>query len=303
MNSLIVSLIFTAFLYSSVQAQDCNVGNPCNVSGVFIPTRGYQCIQMGASVVCTCPGGVETNRPCRLCDRSDPAKSACSNQTGNLIMCLEGNFFGTSAYACLCNDGTPNGVLTADANCDTTVTLTTSSTTTLAPGSIVCANGGVLVNGNCHCPSGYTGTLCASKTDANLCDRIVCKAGVCAIRNINKPYEGVCLCPYGTWGEYCELTGTLGFCSANSCSNGGACQENVVGTTRHAYCRCPAGYNGVKCENRYFICPDVGQFADPTMFAQGKYFVCTMVGGAYRIEQRSCAKGLRYNANLIRCTY
>jgi len=35
--------------------------------------------------------------------------------------------------------------------------------------------------------------------------------------------------------------------------NGGACKENVIGATRHAYCHCPAGYNGAKCENRTYL--------------------------------------------------
>ena len=44
--------------------------------------------------------------------------------------------------------------------------------------------------------------------DVNLCERIACKNdGVCGIRNYNGPYEGVCLCRYGTFGEYCELNG------------------------------------------------------------------------------------------------
>jgi hypothetical protein len=45
----------------------------------------------------------------------------------------------------------------------------------------------------------------------------------------------------------------LGFCSSSSCLNGAACLENVVGITRHAYCHCSAGYNGVKCDNRIYI--------------------------------------------------
>jgi hypothetical protein len=72
----------------------------------------------------------------------------------------------------------------------------------------------------------------------------------------------------------------------------------------------------------YFICPGVGKFADPTLFPQGKYFDCTNVGGsktrrkkflfykvflflliAIQIQQKSCPRGLRFNANANICTY
>ncbi len=105
--------------------------------------------------------------------------------------------------------------------------------------------------------------------DDQLCTRIVClNRGVCAVRNPDGPYKSVCLCPYGTSGDYCQLIGknslfrkifhnkrkfklgTLGFCSPGLCLNNAACEENVIGSTRHAYCECPPGYNGNKCENR-----------------------------------------------------
>lgn len=44
--------------------------------------------------------------------------------------------------------------------------------------------------------------------DTQVCDRIICQnGGVCAYRNPNGPTESVCLCRYGTFGEYCQLTG------------------------------------------------------------------------------------------------
>jgi len=85
--------------------------------------------------------------------------------------------------------------------------------------------------------------------------------------------------------------------------NGAACQENVVGTTRHAYCDCPPGYNGIKCETRYFTCIAGGRFADSFMQEQGKYFECTQLSnGSYRLERKSCSKGLRFNASKNTCT-
>jgi hypothetical protein len=109
--------------------------------------------------------------------------------------------------------------------------------------------------------------------DAQLCERIVCQnRGVCAIRNPDGPTKSVCLCRYGTSGDYCELTGekfnlpktfflyykklklgTLGYCEAGFCMNNAACEEIIIGSTRHAYCVCPPGYNGIKCEYRKLI--------------------------------------------------
>lgn len=45
-------------------------------------------------------------------------------------------------------------------------------------------------------------------SDIQLCERIVClNQGVCANRNPSGPAESVCLCRYGTTGDYCQLIG------------------------------------------------------------------------------------------------
>ncbi len=72
----------------------------------------------------------------------------------------------------------------------------------------------------------------------------------------------------------------------------------------------------------YFICPSIGKFIDTLMSQQGKYFECTLLNGcklmkkffcimlsifflsiAYQLEQKSCPKGLRFNASRNTCTY
>ncbi|CAF1328137.1 unnamed protein product [Adineta steineri] len=109
-------------------------------------------------------------------------------------------------------------------------------------------------------------------------------------------YDGsICHCPLGTWGDYCELNGTLGFCSARHCSNGGFCRENIINTTVFVYCQCQPGYRGTKCETNYFTCYTVGNFSDTDMHEQGKYFECKMISGLLRIERKSCPKGLRFD--------
>ncbi|CAF3404545.1 unnamed protein product [Rotaria sp. Silwood1] len=205
--------------------------------------------------------------------------------------------------------------LTADPDCNLAVTLTSTPVSTLAPqtspvtnGTALtttpspCQNGGVSVNGACKCPSGYNGTNCQLKQDADLCRNIRCRNyGVCAIRKPNVLYEAVCLCRANFSGEYCEQQGTPGYCSTSSCMNGAACREEVIGATRTAYCDCPLGYRGVKCENRYFTCNrGAGTFLDDEMHEQGKYFVCQ--NGTLRLEQRSCPKGLRFNLGTQACT-
>jgi hypothetical protein len=78
--------------------------------------------------------------------------------------------------------------------------------------------------------------------------------------------------------------------------NGAQCKENVIGASRHAYCDCLPGYNGIKCENRmcliiyfldeiilfytaYFKCTLPGKFIDSFMDEQGKYYECTLLNG------------------------
>ncbi|CAF0807806.1 unnamed protein product [Adineta steineri] len=319
MKTLIIIFVF-CLIFSYVSAQACNA-NPCQLGGYYSETNGYRCFELGGgSALCTCPGSAyEINQPCRLCNRPNPANNVCRSNKGQPFYCLENNDCGTS-YACLCMDTTTgNAVLTTDADCDTRVPLTCSSTTSPS-GPSPCLNGGVYTGGICHCPSGYSGTICQDKSDYNLCEKVRCKNnGVCATQNPNGPYEAVCLCRYGTWGEYCELTGkhffaillsnynctigTLGFCSGSLCSNGGACRENVISSTRHAYCQCAPGYKGTKCETNYFTCYTTGTFIDADMHEQGKYFECKLVSAVLRIERKSCPKGLRYNESAKLCMY
>ncbi|CAF1411836.1 unnamed protein product [Adineta steineri] len=301
---IFIIIIVICLIFSYASAQGCSA-NVCDLGPYFSETNGYRCYDLGGnSALCTCPGGAyEINQPCRLCNRQDPANNVCRNTNGKLLACLETDDCGTS-YACLCTANTTDGTaLTTDADCVTTNALTCSSTTNPSTPS-PCLSGGVFTGGICHCPSGYSGAFCQDKNDYNLCERVRCKNnGVYAIQNPNGPYECVCLCQYGTWGDYCELNGTLGFCSASSCLNGGACRENVIGSIRFAYCQCAPGYRGTKCETNYFTCPTAGSFPDTDMHEQGKYFECKIVSGSFRIERKSCPKGLRFNTTSQLCMY
>jgi hypothetical protein len=59
----IINYIYTIlFIYFFL---DCKIGNPCDLNTYRAPSRGFQCIQKDANTtVCTCPGGLEENKPC-----------------------------------------------------------------------------------------------------------------------------------------------------------------------------------------------------------------------------------------------
>ncbi|CAF1270825.1 unnamed protein product [Rotaria sp. Silwood1] len=307
MKAMIIIFIFTGLLYFSAQALNCD-DNPCELGGYFIQNRGYQCLQVNTVVFCTCPNGqFEVDRPCRICNRTNPANNPCI-VSSNFLACLETNDYGTT-FACLCM-GPLGPAVTTSANCDLSITLTSTaiitftSTTTVAPVTLsTCFNGGYFIDNDCHCPSGFGGIYCEQSFESQLCERIVCQnRGVCAIRNLNGPYESICFCRYGTSGDYCELNGTLGFCTPNLCMNDAPCQETLIGSTRHAYCNCLPGYNGTKCENQYFKCTSNGIFLDNFMSNQGKYFECTQSNDSFQLERKSCPKGLRFNTDKTTCT-
>ncbi|CAF4421249.1 unnamed protein product, partial [Adineta steineri] len=65
----------------------------------------------------------------------------------------------------------------------------------------------------------------------------------------------------------------------NFCLNNSPCKENIIGSTRHAYCDCQPGFNGLKCQNQYFQCTSNGKFIDSFLNDQSKYFECTHVNG------------------------
>ena len=63
---------------------------------------------------------------------------------------------------------------------------------------VVCLNGGACDgDGNCICPSGYTGEHCETNVSSNPCAGITCQNGGTCV-------NGVCNCPTGYTGTYCQ---------------------------------------------------------------------------------------------------
>jgi len=163
-----------------------------------------------------------------------------------------------------------------------------------------CMNQGVCLGGICICPVGTTGPQCETINTNSLCD-ITCKnGGVC---NILSTTYSTCWCLLGFHGDYCQRQSAGSKCGQAAgqvqCFNGGTCYENSPGASIFAYCICPPGYTGRRCETEYFRCPQTGTFADPLNCAQGNYFLCN---NNVRIAG-TCPKGLRFNLMKMSCDY
>ena len=86
---------------------------------------------------------------------------------------------------------------------------------------------GLVPNGTCNCPNGYTGDNCEIQ---NLCYNKVCSGyGTCD--------GGVCTCDGGWLGDNCEIQD---LCYNKDCSGYGTCEQGV--------CQCDAGWVGDNCE-------------------------------------------------------
>lgn len=77
------------------------------------------------------------------------------------------------------------------------------------------------------------------------CDRYnYCASNPCTApkfcHNTNSTFE--CLCPNGLTGNDCST------CDPQFCLNGGTCATKTYGSRLVAFCTCPAGYRGRRCE-------------------------------------------------------
>lgn len=96
----------------------------------------------------------------------------------------------------------------------------------------VCLNGGACQDGNCICPSGYTGVNCELTIQTDPCQGISCLNGGTCI-------NGTCDCPPGFTGPNCATVVNNNPCQGIICYNGGNCANGV--------CNCPTGFTGSDC--------------------------------------------------------
>ena len=121
-----------------------------------------------------------------------------------------------------------------------------------------------VVEYNCECPTGYSGTNC--EEDINECDTNPCQNGAaCTETDGTTLTVGVynCECPTGYSGINCEED--INECDTNPCFNGGTCTETTDdGTTLTVgvyCCTCPTGWEGTNCETDINECnPDPCQY-------------------------------------------
>ncbi|XP_014254813.1 cubilin-like [Cimex lectularius] len=115
----------------------------------------------------------------------------------------------------------------------------------------------------CQCPSGYVGTGmgvngCVEDSSAvDGCSSMPCKnGGRCRPEPVGGNYT--CFCKPQFSGKNCELKHTS--CTTNPCQNGGTCEATNYFQSGF-WCRCPAGYSGLFCEQINNDC--LGTFNTP----------------------------------------
>nr|XP_043900380.1 sushi, nidogen and EGF-like domain-containing protein 1 isoform X1 [Solea senegalensis] len=232
----------------------------CNNSALVCPhlrpcLNGGQCIddciKGNPSFTCSCLAGF-TGRRCQI-DVNECASHPCQNggtcqdQINSFIcQCLPG-YTGSLCEAdidecknrpCLNNGSCVQGAGSFTCVCEAGYTGVLCETDINECESQPCLNGGECIDGvanfTCVCPDAFTGLLCETElvelqvnsTDAeNQTEECLCQnGGVCA--NIS----GVCECPSGYTGPYCQFGGyntvTQTPCShTRLCPDGGPCME------------------------------------------------------------------------------
>ncbi|KAK2146654.1 hypothetical protein LSH36_591g01144 [Paralvinella palmiformis] len=99
-----------------------------------------------------------------------------------------------------------------------------------------CLNTPCQNNGNCLTYRDANIDACLMKPCSN--------GGTCLSKSLSTSQNDFkCVCPLGTYGNKCEMTGQ-GPCAGDPCLNGGTC-EAVGGSFK---CRCASGYSGNTCQ-------------------------------------------------------
>ncbi|CAF2338444.1 unnamed protein product [Rotaria sp. Silwood2] len=161
-----------------------------------------------------------------------------------------------------------------------------SNPCSLVPGQFDASNGYCCydippnyIDSICTCPNNVQSVInrpCRTTSIPNqgVCNRTCVNGGVCNIVN----GSNVCWCGLGFAGSFCELQGTPTRCAAGVCQNG-ACIEQTLGSTVYAYCYCNPGWTGMRCDQYYFTCTQIGVFPDTAFCAIGRYFYCPQASG------------------------
>jgi hypothetical protein len=275
--------------------EDCGTFyDPCDDTPCF---SGGTCNSTDDDVfTCTCPAGF-TGSVCRnvvnFCE-SDP----CSVDSD----CITS----PSGYTCICPSSCENGGVcvasTGVCNCTDGYTGTFCDEVDYCYTN-PCQNNGIcyissgLPHRNCSCVSGFTGESC--ELDFNECESSPCMLGATCVNGMDNytcdcgcqngatciTFFGLCLCPSGFLGTYCEqnvnecesspcAAATMCVDQANAytcdcgCQNGGVC-DSVTGV-----CTCLAGFLGTNCSINIDECASNPCLASATCVDQANAYTC-----------------------------
>lgn len=127
--------------------------------------------------------------------------------------------------------------------------MNTTNTTAVCSASQLCRNNGTCnAQGQCACPTGFSGQLCELDACANVkcelnakCVNGKCESDPCLRMNCYNGgtcLNGVCTCKNNFTGPFCQQHP----CASINCINGGFCKVPGI-------CYCLNGYTGKFCEN------------------------------------------------------
>ncbi|RNA15249.1 Neurogenic locus Notch [Brachionus plicatilis] len=104
-----------------------------------------------------------------------------------------------------------------------------------------------LLDFECICEKGFTGTLCEVKNPFYHCNPNLCQNNATCVSTIT---EFTCECSDQFYGKFCENRNSGSDCRSNGCFDNGVCEPNGNGFR----CTCKPEFYGTFCQNKRSPC-------------------------------------------------